>query len=40
MRAIDHGGEQGRKSLVVDDGGDVTLSIHKGYELEGGARLG
>ena len=24
--------------LVVDDGGDVTLLIHKGYELEGGDR--
>ncbi|MEL5858851.1 adenosylhomocysteinase, partial [Aeromonas veronii] len=22
--------------LVVDDGGDVTLLIHKGYELENG----
>ena len=26
--------------LVVDDGGDVTLLIHKGYELEEGRRLG
>lgn len=24
--------------LVVDDGGDVTLLIHKGYELENGAK--
>ncbi|WP_222565616.1 adenosylhomocysteinase [Novilysobacter antarcticus] len=24
--------------LVVDDGGDVTLLIHKGYELENGSR--
>ena len=23
--------------LVVDDGGDVTLLIHKGYELENGS---
>ena len=36
MRAIDHGGEQGPE-LVVDDGGDVTLLIHKGYELENGS---
>ena len=26
--------------LVVDDGGDVTLLIHKGYELEKGSELG
>ena len=26
--------------LVVDDGGDVTLLIHKGYELEERRRLG
>ena len=26
--------------LIVDDGGDVTLLIHKGYELENGERLG
>jgi adenosylhomocysteinase len=26
--------------LVVDDGGDVTLLIHKGYELENGDKLG
>jgi len=34
-QALDHrngGGPQ----LVVDDGGDVTLLIHKGYELENG----
>ena len=36
MRAIDHGGEQGPE-LVVDDGGDVTLLIHKGFELENGS---
>jgi adenosylhomocysteinase len=26
--------------LVVDDGGDVTLLIHKGYELEQGDAAG
>ena len=26
--------------LVVDDGGDVTLLIHKGYELENGCEVG
>ncbi|MBI2686120.1 MAG: adenosylhomocysteinase [Acidobacteria bacterium] len=36
MRAIDHGKCQGPE-LVVDDGGDVTLLIHKGYELENGS---
>ena len=36
MRAIDHGGEQGPE-LVVDDGGEVTLLIHKGFELENGS---
>ncbi len=35
MRAVDHGGGQGPE-LVIDDGGDVTLLIHKGYELENG----
>ncbi|MDE1959154.1 MAG: adenosylhomocysteinase [Xanthomonadaceae bacterium] len=30
------GGTQGPQ-LVVDDGGDVTLLIHKGYELENGS---
>jgi len=30
------GGKQGPE-LVVDDGGDVTLLIHKGYELENGS---
>ena len=28
------------RELVVDDGGDVTLLIHKGYELEERQRLG
>jgi len=36
MRAIDHGDGKGPE-LVVDDGGDVTLLIHKGYELENGS---
>jgi len=36
MRAVDHGGDQGPE-LVIDDGGDVTLLIHKGYELENGS---
>ena len=34
-RALDHGEGKGPQ-LVVDDGGDVTLLIHKGYELEHG----
>ena len=29
-----------RPQLVVDDGGDVTLLIHKGYELEERQRVG
>jgi adenosylhomocysteinase len=33
-QAINHGGLG--PQLVVDDGGDVTLLIHKGYELENG----
>jgi adenosylhomocysteinase len=38
LQAIKHGanGELGPE-LVVDDGGDVTLLIHKGYELENGS---
>src|SRR6201996_3252303 len=35
-KAISHPGGKGPK-LVVDDGGDVTLFIHKGYELEEGS---
>ena len=31
-------GQLGGPELVVDDGGDVTLLIHKGYELEQGDR--
>src|ERR1700678_48646 len=34
-QALDHGEGKGPQ-LVVDDGGDVTLLIHKGYELEEG----
>jgi adenosylhomocysteinase len=35
LQAISHAGGKGPE-LVVDDGGDVTLLIHKGYELEDG----
>jgi len=35
LRAVIHPGDKGPE-LVVDDGGDVTLLIHKGYELEQG----
>ncbi len=35
-QALDHDGKG--PQLVVDDGGDVTLLIHKGYELENGDR--
>jgi adenosylhomocysteinase len=34
--AISHPGGHGPQ-MVVDDGGDVTLLIHKGYELENGS---
>jgi adenosylhomocysteinase len=34
-RALAHKGDKGPQ-LVVDDGGDVTLLIHKGYDLEDG----
>ncbi|MCP5519771.1 MAG: adenosylhomocysteinase [Verrucomicrobiales bacterium] len=34
-QAIDHPGSNGPQ-LIVDDGGDATLLIHKGYELEEG----
>jgi len=37
LDAITHPGLKGPE-LVVDDGGDVTLLIHKGYELEQGDR--
>src|SRR3954465_2454650 len=35
-QAVSHPGGLGPQ-LVVDDGGDVTLLIHKGYELEDGS---
>src|SRR5450631_3246147 len=35
-QALRHDGGTGPQ-LVVDDGGDVTLLIHKGYELENGS---
>ena len=34
-RALSHKGSKGPQ-LIVDDGGDATLLIHKGYELEEG----
>jgi adenosylhomocysteinase len=36
LDAVTFPGNQGPE-LVVDDGGDVTLLIHKGYELENGS---
>jgi adenosylhomocysteinase len=35
-RALTHRGGKGPQ-LVVDDGGDVTLLLHKGYEMEEGS---
>src|SRR5450759_4529168 len=35
-QAVSHPGGKGPE-LVVDDGGDVTLLLHKGYELENGS---
>jgi adenosylhomocysteinase len=35
-QALSHADDKGPQ-LVVDDGGDVTLLIHKGYELEEGS---
>ena len=35
-KAIEHPGGKGPQ-LIVDDGGDATLLIHKGYELEEGS---
>src|SRR5947209_2496268 len=35
-QALGHPGGQGPQ-LIVDDGGDATLLIHKGYELENGS---
>src|SRR5258707_6467209 len=36
LDALTHPGEKGPQ-LIVDDGGDATLLIHKGYELEDGS---
>ncbi len=36
-RTLTHKGSKGPE-LIVDDGGDATLLIHKGYELENGDR--
>lgn len=35
-RALHHGNGKGPQ-LIVDDGGDATLLIHKGYEMEDGS---
>ena len=35
LQALSHKGGKGPQ-LIVDDGGDATLLIHKGYELENG----
>src|SRR5438105_11224307 len=35
FQALNHKGGKGPQ-LIVDDGGDATLLIHKGYELENG----
>ncbi|HEY1500504.1 MAG TPA: adenosylhomocysteinase [Acidobacteriaceae bacterium] len=35
LQALSHGEGKGPQ-LIVDDGGDATLLIHKGYELESG----
>src|SRR6185312_17509248 len=35
LQALTHGEGKGPQ-LIVDDGGDATLLIHKGYELENG----
>ncbi len=37
LDALNFGGGKQGPELVVDDGGDVTLLIHKGYELENGS---
>jgi adenosylhomocysteinase len=36
LAALTHPGKKGPQ-LIVDDGGDATLLIHKGYELENGS---
>src|SRR3954465_5509372 len=35
LAALTHAGDKGPE-LIVDDGGDATLLLHKGYELENG----
>ncbi len=35
-QAISHGSDKGPQ-LIIDDGGDATLLVHKGYELEEGS---
>ena len=37
LKAVIHPGNLGPE-LVVDDGGDVTMLIHKGYEMEQGSK--
>jgi adenosylhomocysteinase len=37
LRALTHPGGKGPQ-LIVDDGGDATLLLHKGYEMEQGDR--
>ena len=36
LRALTHPGDKGPE-LIVDDGGDATLILHKGYEMEHGS---
>src|SRR4051812_42036849 len=36
LAALTHAGRKGPE-LIVDDGGDATLLIHKGYEMEHGS---
>ena len=36
LLALSHTGGLGPQ-LIVDDGGDATLLIHKGFELENGS---
>jgi adenosylhomocysteinase len=36
LAALTHAGNQGPE-LIVDDGGDATLLLHKGYEMEHGS---
>ena len=37
LAALTHPGQRGPE-LIVDDGGDATLLLHKGYEMERGSR--